>query len=91
MTSPADVERRLHGSNITAAQICHAGQTIIEIGDVSRPIDVHSIRKSIVSVLDNGVWNGRQLLSPEWVARSTSAISRTNHPAGLLGMYGYCW
>jgi CubicO group peptidase (beta-lactamase class C family) len=41
--------------------------------------------------LDNGVWNGRQLLSQEWIARSTRAISRTNHPPGLLGMYGYCW
>ncbi len=41
--------------------------------------------------LDKGVCNGRQLLSPEWIARSTRAISRTNHPAGLLGMYGYCW
>jgi CubicO group peptidase (beta-lactamase class C family) len=41
--------------------------------------------------LDNGVWNGRPLLSPEWIARSTSPISRTNHQAGLFGMYGYCW
>ena len=41
--------------------------------------------------LDSGVWNGRRLLSPEWIARSTRPISRTNHPAGLLGMYGYCW
>ena len=41
--------------------------------------------------LDNGAWNGRQLLSQEWIARSTRAISRTNHPPGLLGMYGYCW
>jgi CubicO group peptidase (beta-lactamase class C family) len=41
--------------------------------------------------LDNGTCNGRQLLSPEWIARSTSPVSRTNHPAGLSGMYGYCW
>jgi CubicO group peptidase (beta-lactamase class C family) len=41
--------------------------------------------------LNNGLWNGRQLLSPEWIARSTSPVSRTYHPAGLLGMYGYCW
>jgi CubicO group peptidase (beta-lactamase class C family) len=41
--------------------------------------------------LSNGLWNGRQLLSPEWIARSTSPLSRTYHPAGLLGMYGYCW
>ena len=41
--------------------------------------------------LSNGLWNGRQLLSPEWIARSTDPVSRTNHPAGLLGMYGYCW
>jgi hypothetical protein len=51
VTSLADVERQLHGTSITAAQVCHAGQTIIEIGDVSRPIDVHSMRKSIVSAL----------------------------------------
>lgn len=41
--------------------------------------------------LNNGVWNGRHLLSAEWIARSTGPLSRTNHPAGLLGMYGYCW
>jgi CubicO group peptidase (beta-lactamase class C family) len=41
--------------------------------------------------LNNGLWNGRRLLSPEWIARSTDQVSRTNHPAGLLGMYGYCW
>jgi CubicO group peptidase (beta-lactamase class C family) len=41
--------------------------------------------------LNNGLWNGRQLLSPEWIAHSTGPLSRTNHQAGLLGMYGYCW
>jgi CubicO group peptidase (beta-lactamase class C family) len=41
--------------------------------------------------LNNGLWNGRRLLSSEWIARSTDPVSRTNHPAGLLGMYGYCW
>ena len=41
--------------------------------------------------LNNGVWNGRQLLTPEWIARSTQPRSRTTHKAGLLGMYGYCW
>ena len=41
--------------------------------------------------LNNGIWKGRRLLSPEWIARSTNPISRTNHPPGLLGMYGYCW
>jgi CubicO group peptidase (beta-lactamase class C family) len=41
--------------------------------------------------LDNGAWNGQQLLSPEWISCSTRPISRTNHPPGLLGMYGYCW
>ena len=41
--------------------------------------------------LKTGVWNGRRLLSPEWIARSTGPLSRTTHQAGLLGMYGYCW
>jgi len=41
--------------------------------------------------LNDGVWRGRRLLSPEWIARSTGALSRTSHSAGLLGMYGYCW
>jgi CubicO group peptidase (beta-lactamase class C family) len=241
VTSLADIARRLRHSHVSAAQIRHAGRTILEVGDVSRPIDVHSMRKSILSVLvglaydrrdidldttlrdvdiddtpalsdeeksatitdllaarsgvylpvadrgtlgrpsrgshppgtfwcynnwdfnvlghvyervtgrsvfvafehelagplgmtdwdtyrhgsyryradilggttrypnykfhvsardagklgqlclDNGVWNGRLLLSPDWIARSTRAISRTNHPTGLLGMYGYCW
>jgi CubicO group peptidase (beta-lactamase class C family) len=241
VTSLAHIGQQLRRSQISAAQICHAGQTIVEAGDVSLPIDVHSIRKSIMSALigqaydrreidlgttlceldiddtppltdqeksatiedlltarsgvhlpvddggvlgrpsrgshppgtfwcynnwdfnalghiyeritgrsvfvafehdlagplgmadwdgyrhgsyryradilgatirypnykfrlsardigrlgqlylDNGACNGRQLLSPEWIARSTSPVSRTNHPAGLLGMYGYCW
>lgn len=241
MTPLADIDRRLRRLDVSAAQISHAGQTIVEVGDVARPIDVHSIRKSIVSALvgqacdrrlidlrttlreldiddtpvltdqeksatiedlltarsgvylpvddggalgrpsrgshppgtywfynnwdfnvlghvyeritgksvfaafehdlarplgmrdwdggqhgsylyradilgattrypnykfhvsardlgrlgqlylDNGVWDGRQLISSEWIAGSTKAISRTSHPAGLLGMYGYCW
>jgi CubicO group peptidase (beta-lactamase class C family) len=41
--------------------------------------------------LNNGMRDRRQLLSPQWIARSTYPFSRTNHPAGLLGMYGYCW
>jgi CubicO group peptidase (beta-lactamase class C family) len=41
--------------------------------------------------LNAGVWNGRQLLSADWIARSTGPLSRTNHQPGLLGMYGYCW
>lgn len=41
--------------------------------------------------LGTGLCNGRQLLSPEWIARSTGALSRTSHQPGLLGMYGYCW
>jgi CubicO group peptidase (beta-lactamase class C family) len=237
MTSLADIEQRLRRSPITAAQICHAGKALVEIGDISWPVDVHSMRKSILSALigqacergeidlhttlgelaiddtpaltdqeksatigdlltarsgvhlpvdDGGAlgrpsrgshapgmfwcysnwdfnvlghiyerltgrsvfvafdhelaaplgmvdWDiyqhgtyryqadivgatpryphykfrlsardvsrfgqlflddGRQLLSPEWIRRSTSPVSRTNHPAGLAGMYGYCW
>jgi len=241
VTSLADIDRRLRRSQISAAQIIHAGRTIIEVGDVSRPIDVHSMRKSLVSVLigqaydrrdidlsttlceldiddtpplsgleksatiedlltarsgvylpvddggaprrpprgshppgtfwcynnwdfnvlghlyeritgrsvfvafdhdlagplgmtdwdgyrhgsyryradilggttrypnykfhlsardigrfgqlylDNGACDDRQLLTPDWIARSTRAVSRTNRPPGLLGMYGYCW
>jgi CubicO group peptidase (beta-lactamase class C family) len=41
--------------------------------------------------LNNGDWHARQLISPEWVARSTCPRARTSHPAGLFGMYGYCW
>jgi len=41
--------------------------------------------------LNNGVWNDCRLLSPDWIARSTGPLSRTNYQAGLLGMYGYCW
>ncbi len=241
MTSLTDIDQRLRHSDVSAVQIRHAGRTIVEVGDVSRPIDVHSMRKSILSALvglahdrgeidldtplceldiddtptlsdeersatitdlltarsgvhlpvadgstlgrpprgshrpgtfwcynnwdfnvlghiyeritgrsvfvafehelagplgmtdwdsyrhgsyryradilggttrypnykfhvsardtgklgqlylDNGVCNGRQLLSQEWIARSTRAIARTNYPPGLLGAYGYCW
>ena len=41
--------------------------------------------------LKAGVCNGRPLLSPEWIARSTGPLARTTYQAGLLGMYGYCW
>jgi len=40
MTSLADIEQRLRRSPITAAQICHAGNALVEVGDVSWPVDV---------------------------------------------------
>jgi CubicO group peptidase (beta-lactamase class C family) len=237
MMSLADIAQRLRSLPITAAQICHVGKAVVEIGDVTRPVDVHSMRKSILSALigqacargeidlhttlgelgiddtpalteqeksatigdllsarsgvhlpvdDGGAlgrpprgshppgtfwcysnwdfnvlgqiyerltgrsvfvafdrelaaplkmvdWDmyqhgtyryhadiagatarypnykfrlsardvsrfgqmylddGRQLLSPEWIRRSTRPLSRTNQPAGVFGMYGYCW
>jgi CubicO group peptidase (beta-lactamase class C family) len=45
------VEQQLRRLHVTAAQIRHAGRTIVQLGDVSRPIHVHSIRKSILSAL----------------------------------------
>jgi CubicO group peptidase (beta-lactamase class C family) len=41
--------------------------------------------------LNRGRWKGRQLLSPEWIARSTEPLSRTNSSPAVLGRYGYCW
>lgn len=51
MTSLTDIAQRLRHSHVSAAQIRHAGRIIVEVGDVSRPIDVHSMRKSILSAL----------------------------------------
>ena len=51
MTSLTDIAQRLQRWHVSAAQIRHAGRTIVEVGDVSRPIDVHSMRKSILSAL----------------------------------------
>ena len=45
------VEQQLRLLQVTAAQIRHAGRTIFQLGDVARPIHVHSIRKSILSTL----------------------------------------
>jgi hypothetical protein len=45
------VEQHLRRLHATAAQIRHAGRTIFQLGDVSRPVHVHSIRKSILSAL----------------------------------------
>ena len=36
---------------MTAALVHHAGRTIIEVGDVSCPVHIHSMRKSIISAL----------------------------------------
>ncbi|WP_067897231.1 serine hydrolase domain-containing protein [Nocardia vaccinii] len=41
--------------------------------------------------LDHGGPNGVQLISREWLDRSTGPIARTTFPPGLFGMYGYCW
>ena len=48
LTAVEEHLRRLHA---TAAQIRHEGRTIFQLGDVSRPVHVHSIRKSILSAL----------------------------------------
>src|ERR1700733_4315463 len=45
------VEQQLRRLPVTPAQGRHAGRTIFELGDVSRPVHVLSIRKSILSAL----------------------------------------
>lgn len=40
--------------------------------------------------LANGMWNGRRLLSPDWIDESTRAYSRSSHK-GLMSGYGYMW
>ena len=39
--------------------------------------------------LRKGNWNGRQIISPEWVERSTKAYSVVSEPMGVG--YGYLW
>jgi CubicO group peptidase (beta-lactamase class C family) len=51
VTPLADIAQRLRHSHVSAAQIRHAGRIVVEVGDVSRPIGVHSMRKSILSAL----------------------------------------
>jgi CubicO group peptidase (beta-lactamase class C family) len=40
--------------------------------------------------LQNGRWEGRQLVPADWVAASTQAHSQTDRP-GVFGGYGYLW
>jgi CubicO group peptidase (beta-lactamase class C family) len=40
--------------------------------------------------LDGGVWDGMQIVSAQWVARSTSAVVDTGFSSGTGG-YGYQW
>jgi CubicO group peptidase (beta-lactamase class C family) len=47
----ADIEQRLRGFDVTAVLVRQAGRTIIEVGDASRPVHIHSMRKSILSTL----------------------------------------
>ena len=61
MASLADIAGRLRHSQVSAAQTRHAGQIILEGGDVSRPIDVHSMRKSILSVLVGLAYDRRDI------------------------------
>jgi hypothetical protein len=47
----ADIEQRLRGFDVTAVLVRQAARTIIEVGDVSCPVHIHSMRKSILSTL----------------------------------------
>ena len=39
--------------------------------------------------LRKGNWNGRQIIPPEWIERSTKAYSMVNEELGVG--YGYMW
>jgi CubicO group peptidase (beta-lactamase class C family) len=41
--------------------------------------------------LQNGLWNDEQILSPEWVADSTSHHAETSWNGAWMGGYGYMW
>ncbi len=38
-------------------------------------------------LLQNGTWNGKQLIPSNWIAESTASYSS----CGIRGGYGYCW
>jgi CubicO group peptidase (beta-lactamase class C family) len=42
-------------------------------------------------VLDNGVWQGRQIVSADWIARMTARQSPSSFSFGSLRSYGYLW
>lgn len=47
----AAIEQRLQRFDVTAVLVHQAGQTVIEVGDVSCPVHIHSMRKSMMSAL----------------------------------------
>jgi CubicO group peptidase (beta-lactamase class C family) len=44
---------------------------------------------NIGRLLNNGIWNGRQIVSADWIAESTREQSRCKEWGNLA--YGYLW
>jgi hypothetical protein len=70
--------------DVTALIVTHQGQQILKVGDVSRPLGVHSIRKSLMSAL-YGHTHGQGLIDLETTLADldideTPALTRRRRP-----------
>ncbi|MDT5044949.1 MAG: hypothetical protein QOG75_802 [Mycobacterium sp.] len=47
----ASLEQQAHGLGATGVHVLVDGHTLLDVGDTSRPVRVHSVRKSLISAL----------------------------------------
>ena len=83
------VENLFHplGINHYQWEKCADGRTLGAAGLWLRPRDMAKIGKLMIQ---NGMWNGKQIVSAEWVAQSTKIYARGDE-IYARGDYGYYW
>jgi CubicO group peptidase (beta-lactamase class C family) len=63
----------------------------IAYGGVGLHIGIHDMIKFGYLVLNNGVFNGRQIVPSDWLNKATSFQISTNNIVSFLSDYGYFW
>ncbi len=61
----------------------------INVGYAKMWLQPHDMAKIGLLYLNNGKWDGRQIVPANWVAQSTQA--QVQVPAGIFSHYGYQW
>ena len=53
-TTISSLERQARALGATGVRVLVDGHTLVDVGDTSGPVRVHSVRKSLISALDTG-------------------------------------